>query len=362
MNAITTVANQPIVYPVTKEALAELAKKYATVPQDLSRKDDYEWVRKACSELRGLRTKVEARRKELKADALEYGRKVDAAAKEITEGIIKIEEPIATAKKEYDTAEEIRKRELAMAEERRIDEINTRISLIKAAVTANISSDSATISAALKEIAEQMPCTWADEFAEKAEAAATETISKLSELLQMKVQQEEAEAIRKAEEEQRAREEEERKAREQQALAAEREKLEEEREKLEEERRALAEKNRLIEEENERLRKEQAEKDAAEQAEKDRLRREIEALKAKAAPAEAPAKVDTEPTKVDAEPAKVDNPATTTPSPTTENYRAAGNAMLEIIGNKQVTKSLLDAIIDGQIPHISFTPHIHFGA
>jgi hypothetical protein len=343
-----TIASQVIVYPVSQTMIADLRVKYADVPQDLSHKDSYEYVRKAVGELKKYRTAVEARRKELKADALEYGRKVDAAAKELTEGLVSIEEPLATAKKDYDTAEEVRKREIALAEERRVDGINERIAGVRAAVTAHISSSSAAISTVISEISALIPCTWADEFAGKAEEAITDTLGKLTELMQMKEQQEQAEEIRKREEAQRAKEEEERKAREEEERKAEKA-------RIEEENRKLAEERRLIEEEKEKIRKEQEEKDAAAAAEKAKMQAEIEALKKAAEPKPEPV-VEKVAEKVEQAPAPKGSRDRTDPNPVfTEDYRAAGNAMLEIIGSRTFTKALLDAIIAGAIPHITYT-------
>lgn len=329
------ITSQVIVYPVSQNMIAELRVKYADVPQDLSHKDSYEYVRKAVGELKKYRTAVEARRKELKADALEYGRKVDAAAKELTEGIVSIEEPLATAKKDYDTAEEIKKREAALAEERRVDGINERIAQVRAAVTAHISSSSATISTIIGEISALTPCAWADEFAGKAEEAINDTLGKLSELMQMKEQQEQAEEIRKREEAQRAKEEEERKAREEEERRAEKA-------RIEEENRKLAEERRLIEEEKAKM---AAEKAAVEEA---RLREKAELERREAARAE-----EAKQRLLDEE-AKRNPPPPCTPV-ITDQYRAAGNAMLQIINNKIITKNLLDAIIAGTIPHITYT-------
>jgi len=307
---LVPLSQQAITYPVTLDLVAELRAKYADVPKDLAHKESYEFVHKGCAELRGLRSKIESRRKELKAEALEYGRKVDAAAKDLTEQIVQIEEPMATAKKDFDTAEEVRKREAALKEERRIDEINTRIAGIKAAVTAHISSDSATIAQTIQAIAELSPAAWADEFADKAEAAIVEAKDKLGELLAMKEQQELAAIREKEEAEKRAKEEAERREKEEAERAAEKARLEAENARLAEER-------RKAEEEAEWLRKEQEEKDRAAQEERARLEQRIAEMEAeKVAPVVAKAAVAEQ----QARPAPA---PTTCLSPTTSRSRAA---------------------------------------
>lgn len=66
----------------------------------------YKVLQAALSDLRSARTEVEKRRKELKADSLEYGKKVDAAAKFLTAKIEEIEAPLKAAKAEADRKKE----------------------------------------------------------------------------------------------------------------------------------------------------------------------------------------------------------------------------------------------------------------
>jgi len=69
----------------------------------------YEKTRLAVAKLRGARGKVEGRRKELKADHLAAGRRIDSVAKHLTEMIEAIEEPLAAKKKAVDDEEARRK-------------------------------------------------------------------------------------------------------------------------------------------------------------------------------------------------------------------------------------------------------------
>ena len=78
-NEMVAVENLPIKYDTTDSAIAQLKAEYA--PLVITDKASYKAVVAAISDVRGRRTAVEARRKELKAGALEYGRKVDARAK-----------------------------------------------------------------------------------------------------------------------------------------------------------------------------------------------------------------------------------------------------------------------------------------
>ena len=79
---ITTVDTLAIQYGVTAEQIDLKRKTYASI--DPTQPGGYEACRLAIADCRETRGAVEAKRKELKAGALEYGRKVDAAAKVFT--------------------------------------------------------------------------------------------------------------------------------------------------------------------------------------------------------------------------------------------------------------------------------------
>jgi hypothetical protein len=368
-------STQVVKYSVTLERIAKLKEEYKEVPTDLAIKSNYATVKKATALFRGLRGEVETRRKELKADALAWGKKVDGTAKEITEKLLEIEVPFSTAKKEFDTRIEVEKREKALAEERRVNGIAERIAMIKALVTASISAPSMIIKAAMDKLSFENPDEWAMEFSEKAKEAISETNTKLTELYTMKHGQEIAEDERIVAEAKRKEEEE-------AARVAREAELKKQREELEVERNKLAAENKRIQDEaaarDAQARAEQAEKDkiaeqarkeaAEEQAKKDVEDKKIQAEKDALAEAERmrmadkirelenknnPPPVATEVTR----PAKVTELPEVPfqePSYTLDQYRDAGNAMLEFIGNKSVTKALLDAIIKGAIKNIYF--------
>jgi len=79
--------------------------------------DGYENVRKAIATTRKHRGDIEKKRKELKADAIEYGRKVDAEACRLTEALRAIEEPLQAEKDRID--EETERVRHAKAEKQR---------------------------------------------------------------------------------------------------------------------------------------------------------------------------------------------------------------------------------------------------
>jgi len=88
---------QVVIYSVTEAHIGELRDKYAAL--DATTATGYEEVRQAIALVRTTRVAIEKRRVELKADALEYGRKVDAVAKTLTALIASVEDPLVEKKK-----------------------------------------------------------------------------------------------------------------------------------------------------------------------------------------------------------------------------------------------------------------------
>lgn len=111
---MTAAALALIEYPTTEDKIAEAGKKYATLEATTAK--GYKAVVEAIAVLRGTRSDIEKRRVELKADALEFGRKVDAAAKKLTVLVSDIEEPLKAKKQAVDDEEARIKREAEKAE------------------------------------------------------------------------------------------------------------------------------------------------------------------------------------------------------------------------------------------------------
>ena len=81
-------------YSKTEAALAELRTKYEGIAFDLTTTKGDKEARTARKELVTLRTSLEAKREELKAPALEFGKKIDGEAKRITAEIVALENEI----------------------------------------------------------------------------------------------------------------------------------------------------------------------------------------------------------------------------------------------------------------------------
>jgi len=294
----------PIVYSVTEQALQQLETEYADIPTDLEVKKNYAFVKKGIATIRKYRSEVEQRRKELKKDALEYGRKVDAAAKEIKERLLAIETPMKQLKTDFDTKKEIERREKIRKEEERLEKIHEGIAEIKTLIDIGISQSSTEIQAAISDLEKNNVEDWAQEFTEKALEAKKNTLAKLNELYDMKVQSEQAEEERrKREEERKRREEEERKAalklaeenkRREAELEAQKAEIEAQKKALEAQKAKIEAEKRKAEQE--RLRAEQLKKEKEEaerrKAEQERLR--AEQLKKEKEEAEKRKKLDQE--------------------------------------------------------------------
>jgi hypothetical protein len=246
----------------TDAAIADLATKYLPLKiADVNDLAGYGLVHKARMDVKGKRCEVEKVRKELKADALEYGRKVDSEAKRITALLEPIESHLVSEEEKFEAAKE---------------------------AIAN--------AARLKREAEAKAIADAEAARLKAEHDA--------EVERMRVENERLASERQAIEAERAKAAAEQKAA-QDKLEAERAKIVAEQkavqDKIDAERRAVeAEKTRLAEIEAARLREietQRREKEAAERAKietEERLAREAAAEKARIEGAEAAAKAKAE--------------------------------------------------------------------
>jgi hypothetical protein len=255
-----------IEYNITDAAIAKMRKTY----QGLVIKDSasYETVRKGIAEIRTKRVEVENRRKELKAEALEYGRKADAEAKRITAALTGIEDPLKEEKEKDDAHAEAIKMEKERVERERVNEIRVRIDGIKGypmACSGKSSSDILAEINALSAIYFTEPEF--QEFLPDANRAKEEALEALDKLYSERVAWENAEAERKAEIEKLE------KLRKEQEAEAERQA--EERSKIDEEKAEIeaakeADRKKKEREEFERQAKEKAEKEAREKLEREK--------------------------------------------------------------------------------------------
>ena len=278
MTNLTTPTFPAVVFSVTDAGIAELEAKHRGLVVAHGDKKGYLALTQAIAEVRTARTDVEKRRKELKQDALDYGRLVDSTAKQITERLEAIEGPLKANKEQYDAEVERIKREKEEAERLRIAGIQSLIAAIANAPVALASANTERLRQAIEK-AEAMEISIAEyeEFTQQATDAKATAIAALNELLEARIAADEAEAARLAEQ---ARIDAERKA-EAERLAAEQARLAAERAEFQRQQTEV----RRQQEAADRARREseaaeQAKRDAearAQQAELDRQRAELKA-------------------------------------------------------------------------------------
>jgi hypothetical protein len=118
-----------ISYSVTDSAIAAMKKEYMPlVVKDANDKEGREACHKAQMAVREKRIEVEERRKELKADALAYGKKVDSEAARISTQLEEIEAHLKAQKEIVDNEE---KRLKAERDRKDKEELDRRISLMQ---------------------------------------------------------------------------------------------------------------------------------------------------------------------------------------------------------------------------------------
>lgn len=100
----------PVIYSPSDAAIAEIRDQVRNAIPDpvaaVATKEGYNEVKTALAMVVRLRTQIEDRRKALKADSLEYGRKIDAEARRLTTLVADIEVPLREAKLAKDKEEE----------------------------------------------------------------------------------------------------------------------------------------------------------------------------------------------------------------------------------------------------------------
>lgn len=207
-------------YNVTDTAIAELRTRFTglTVASNKER----EIVQKSITEVVKLRTSIEKRRKELKADALEYGRKVDTEAKRVTALLEEIEAPLLQVRDAYDAEQEKIKAEKVRIEKERVDNILANIDAIKILPLQMVGKTLFEINTFIGDKEEEFSADNFNyqEFLGEAVAAKADALAKLEEIAN---EREKFEVQKAAEEKKRIEAEEENKR-----LVAERAKLEEE--------------------------------------------------------------------------------------------------------------------------------------
>jgi colicin import membrane protein len=136
-------------YSPTAAALADLRQRFSGVVWDLTTTKGGAEARAARLELVRLRTGLEAKRKELKAPALERSRLIDAEAARITGEIVALEKPIDEQIKADEQRREAEKEAKRLAEARRVQAIADRVNAIRALAVLPAGTKAADIAAGI---------------------------------------------------------------------------------------------------------------------------------------------------------------------------------------------------------------------
>ena len=136
-------------YNRTAAELADLRQRFAGVVWDVTTTKGNAEARAARLELVKLRTGLEAKRKELKAPALERSRLIDAEAARITGEILALERPIDEQIKADEARREAEREAKRQAEARRVQAIADRINAIRALAVLPAGTKAADIAAGI---------------------------------------------------------------------------------------------------------------------------------------------------------------------------------------------------------------------
>ena len=184
---------------VTEAVLAKLKEDYTVVP-DCSTKEGYAITKAGITLLRTLRIKIETKRKKNNEKAVDYKKRNDSEAANLTSLIVALEEPMKVARKAEDEAKAEEKRLAAIKEQERVAAIEKDINTIRNVVLDCHGKDSGD----LTEIIESLEKTEiaVERFAEHtpiAEAAKIEAIQRLVEMRDQALDTEKADYDREIE-------------------------------------------------------------------------------------------------------------------------------------------------------------------
>lgn len=169
-------------YSPVAAGLADLRARFADVVFDVTTTKGDKEARAARLELVKLRTSLEARRKELKAPALERSRLIDSEAKRIEAEILALETPIDEQIKVEERRREQERQRKIEAERHRVAEIQERIDAIKSFPVRAAGKSSIVVEALIGDlVAAEADDTFA-EFRPAAERAHAESLAALREM------------------------------------------------------------------------------------------------------------------------------------------------------------------------------------
>ncbi len=180
MNQEMTVKGTGIIrFDPIAAALSDLESRLKNVVHDVTTTEGMAVARKDRAEVRRYRIALEKGRVEEKDEALQYGRKVDRLAKELTAALLALEEPIDLMIKNEESRKEREKAEREAAEAKRIADIQDEIAALNAVAPGMVGSPSATIADRLRSVKEWPIGESFAEFKSLAQAAKDKAVATL---------------------------------------------------------------------------------------------------------------------------------------------------------------------------------------
>lgn len=163
-------------YSQTEAGLAELRERMANVEYVVTTTAGMALAKADRAEVRGLRTGLEAMRKQIKAPALAHAKLIDEEAKRITAALMELEEPIDAQIKAEEQRKDTEKAARDAAERARITAIHTRIADIRAFQgLASVCRTSPAVQVLIDKLA-NVELTGFDEFEDEAKTARVDTM------------------------------------------------------------------------------------------------------------------------------------------------------------------------------------------
>jgi hypothetical protein len=280
--SLDEVTNAVAEFSKVQAGLSELREKYEKVIFPVDTTDGMKDAKEARQAIRGPRYEVERIRKEAKAPILSLGRQLDSKAKEITDALLAIEEPIDLSIKHEEGRKERERQAKIEAEQKRVESIQERITEIRGALPAVNSfgaPSSEKVAEFIADVEKIIVDESFDEFRQQAEDAKAATLATLRELHKSSIEREaeqeriaaeraELENLRAKMAEQEAKARADREAAEAEAKAKREEEDRKQRAALEAERKRQAEEQARIDAENKKLADERAELERQKAAER----------------------------------------------------------------------------------------------
>ena len=184
---VTSASGLIVKYDSTVAELATLTTKYGSAVFDCTQPEQDKAARAARKELVTVRTRLEAKRQELKAPYLTIAKEIDQKAAFLKSALVALEDPIDAQITIEEDRKEALKLEAARIEFERVAAIKAKIAVISRVRIDALRMTGPQIEAAL---AAEFDFSDFAEFEAEARAAYQETVSALQSMLQLRIQQE----------------------------------------------------------------------------------------------------------------------------------------------------------------------------